>query len=51
VIVSHVIGLPVEETVLQLAPAGAAALAAFAIAVRAWLARLTARLRPDDVRR
>jgi hypothetical protein len=47
----HVAGLPLEETVLQLAPAGAAALAASAIAVRAWLGRLRARLRPDDVRR
>jgi hypothetical protein len=34
-IVAHVIGIPIEETVLQLAPAGAAIVAAAAIAARA----------------
>ena len=33
-IVAHVLGLPVEESVLQLAPAGAAIVTALAIAAR-----------------
>jgi hypothetical protein len=40
VIVAHVLGIPVEESVLQLAPAGAAIVTAFAIAVRTTLDRL-----------
>ena len=39
-IVAHIMGLPIEESVLQLAPAGAATLTAVAIAARATLARL-----------
>ncbi len=41
VIVGHVLGIPVEESVLQLAPAGAAILTAVGIAVRTTLDRLT----------
>ena len=48
--IAHVGGMPLEETVLQLAPAGAATLAAAAVAVRAMLGRLTARLRNGNVR-
>ena len=36
---AHVIGIPVEETVLQLVPAGAATVTAVWIAVRARLRR------------
>ena len=43
-IVAHVTGVPVEETILQFAPAGAALVTAFAIAARASLARLLRRL-------
>jgi hypothetical protein len=39
----HVMGLPVEESVLQLAPAGAVTVTAFAIAGRRLLARLRRR--------
>jgi hypothetical protein len=42
---AHVMGLPVEEGVLQLAPAGAATATLLAMAGRAELARLLARLR------
>jgi len=45
VIVAHVMGIPVEESVLQLAPAGAAVVTAVAIAGRASLGRLRRRLR------
>jgi hypothetical protein len=44
-IVAHVMGIPVEESVLQLAPAGAAMLTAVAVAGRASLGRLRRRLR------
>jgi hypothetical protein len=44
VIVAHVLGLPVEESVLQLAPAGAAIATGVMIAVRTMLERL----RPRD---
>jgi hypothetical protein len=40
VIVAHVLGLPIEESVLQLAPAGAAIVTAAMIAGRAALDRL-----------
>jgi hypothetical protein len=43
VIVAHVMGLPVEETVVQLAPAGAAMVALVAMAGRTRLSRLLAR--------
>ena len=45
VIVAHVMGIPIEESVLQLAPAGAAMVTAVAIAGRASLGRLRRRLR------
>jgi len=40
VIVAHIMGIPIEESVLQLAPAGAAIVTAFALAVRTRLDRL-----------
>ncbi|HZO98098.1 MAG TPA: hypothetical protein VFB42_12075 [Gaiellaceae bacterium] len=49
-IVGHAMGLPVEETVLQLAPAGAAIATAAAIGARAALARLRRRLSAPAVR-
>jgi hypothetical protein len=42
-LVGHIMGLPVEESVLQLAPAGAVTLTAFAIAGRRLLGRLRRR--------
>jgi hypothetical protein len=42
---AHIIGIPVEESVVQLAPAGAAMVTAAAIAGRLGLARLRRRLR------
>jgi hypothetical protein len=42
---AHIMGLPVEEGVLQLAPAGAATATLIAMAGRAELVRLLARLR------
>jgi hypothetical protein len=44
VIVAHVMGVPIEESILQLAPAGASVLAAIALAARAGLANLRRRL-------
>jgi len=41
----HIMGLPVEESVLQLAPAGAATAALIAMAGRVELERLLARFR------
>jgi hypothetical protein len=40
VIVAHVMGIPIEESVLQLAPAGAAIVTAVVIAARTTLDRL-----------
>jgi hypothetical protein len=40
VIIAHVLGLPVEESVLQLAPAGAAIVTAVTIALRTTVDRL-----------
>jgi hypothetical protein len=40
VIVAHVLGLPVEESVVQLLPAGAAMATILAIAARAMVDRL-----------
>jgi hypothetical protein len=40
VIVAHLMGLPIEESILQLAPAGAVTLTAVAVAGRAALGRL-----------
>jgi hypothetical protein len=45
VIIGHVMGLPVEESVLQLLPAGAAMVTTVAIAGRASLSRLRRRRR------
>jgi hypothetical protein len=45
VIVAHIMGIPVEESVLQLAPAGAAIATAVAIAGRTTVGRLRRRLR------
>jgi hypothetical protein len=42
-IVAHIMGLPVEETVLQLAPAGAVTVTAVTIASRRLLSRLRRR--------
>ena len=42
---AHIIGLPVEEGVLQLAPAGAETATLIAMAGRAELGRLLSRLR------
>jgi hypothetical protein len=42
---AHVMGLPVEESILQLAPAGAAVVTAVVFAGRASLGRLTGWLR------
>jgi hypothetical protein len=44
----HVLGLPIEETVLQFAPAGAATLAVVTFVGRAKLARLVGHLRRRD---
>jgi len=40
VIVAHVMGVPIEESILQLAPAAAAVVTALTIAVRTTLDRL-----------
>ena len=40
---AHIMGIPVEESVLQLAPAGAAMVTAVAIAARASLRQLRRR--------
>jgi hypothetical protein len=47
-IVAHVMGIPVEESVLQLVPAGAAMVTAVAIAGRATLGRLRRWARRDS---
>ena len=44
-IVAHVMGLPIEESVLQLAPAGVAVMTAFAVVGGTQLARFRRRLR------
>jgi len=44
VILEHIMGLPIEEGVLQLAPAGAAVATAAAVAGRARLGSLRRRL-------
>jgi hypothetical protein len=48
VIVGHVAGFPVEETLIQFAPAGAALLTAVGLAVQTQLRRVRRRLRPGD---
>jgi hypothetical protein len=45
VIVAHIMGIPVEESVLQFAGAGAVTVTAVAIAGRATLGRMVSRLR------
>ena len=42
-ILGHIMGLPIEESVVQLAPAGAVTVTAFAIAGRRLLTRLRRR--------
>ena len=44
-ILGHIQGIPIEESIFQLAPAGAAMLAAAAVAGRAGVDRLKRRLR------
>ena len=44
-ILAHIMGIPVEETILQLAPAGAATVTVVAIAGRTRLGRLLSRIR------
>jgi hypothetical protein len=39
-VIAHIMGIPVEESALQLAPAGAAVATALAIAVRTSIERL-----------
>jgi hypothetical protein len=55
VTLAHIMGLPVEESVLQLAPAAAAAATAFWVAARTGLRRLRrrppGRTRPLDPNR
>jgi hypothetical protein len=50
-IVAHIMGLPIEESFLQLAPASAAMMTAVAIAGRATLGRLRRRLRHPAAQR
>jgi uncharacterized membrane protein AbrB (regulator of aidB expression) len=45
VILGHIFGIPVEESVLQYAPAGAATMTVLAIAGRSTLGRLLTRVR------
>jgi hypothetical protein len=45
VIVAHVMGLPLEESVVQFAPAGAATVTVVLLAGRATLGRLWAQMR------
>jgi Na+/H+ antiporter NhaD/arsenite permease-like protein len=47
-IVAHIMGIPIEETALQLAPAGVAMVTAVVIIVRASLGRLRRRLPHRD---
>jgi hypothetical protein len=44
-VIAHVMGLPVEESVLQFAPAVAGVVSAVAMVGGTWLARLRRRLR------
>jgi hypothetical protein len=44
-IVAHIFGIPVEETVVQLVPAGAVTVTAIAVVGRTRLGRLLARRR------
>ena len=46
-IVAHIMGIPIEESVFQLAPAGAVTLTAVAIAARTTLARFRRRGRRE----
>jgi hypothetical protein len=47
VIVGHVMGVPVEESLIQLVPVGATVITAFAVAGRATLGRLRRRFREE----
>ncbi len=44
-ILAHIMGIPVEETVLQLVPAGAATVTVVAIAGRTRIGRVLSRIR------
>jgi hypothetical protein len=44
VTLAHIMGVPLEESIMQLAPAGATVLAAVAVAARAGLGKLRRRL-------
>jgi hypothetical protein len=44
-VIAHITGIPIEETVLQLLPAGAAMITAAAVAGRTGLGRLRRRIR------
>ena len=44
--IAHIMGIPIEESVVQLVPAGAAMITAVAIAGRTGLSRARRRLRP-----
>jgi len=48
---AHIMGIPLEESVLQLAPAGAALATAVAVAGRTGLRRLRRRLHDPSRRR
>ena len=50
-ILAHIMGLPIEESVLQLAPAATATATAIAIAGRTGLGHLKRRLRQREGRR
>jgi hypothetical protein len=50
-IVAHIMGMPLEETALQLAPAGAATVALVAMAGRTQLTRLLTRTRRRSCKR
>jgi hypothetical protein len=50
VIVAHIMGIPVEESLMQLAPAGAAIVTVVALVGRAMLGRQLRRLRRSPER-
>jgi hypothetical protein len=50
VIVAHIMGIPVEESLPQLVPAGAAIATAVGVAVRIWLGHLRRRFRVRTTR-
>jgi hypothetical protein len=50
-VIAHVMGLPFEESVLQLAPAGAAVMSGVAVVGWTWLTRMRGRLRHGPTKR